>query len=172
MLGSVWTGTAELPSFEPPPPSPAIWNSPETRFSHYDFYDNVLKKRYGDKIKLLFTDTDSLCVEIETEDVYRDMQEHKKYSDCSEYPKDHFLYNIENQTVVGKLKDEEKGKIITEFVGLRSKLYSLKVQGKKEEKKVAKCVKMSVIRKILSLRTTKIPWTMSIKLRGRWTLEF
>ena len=37
----------------------------------YDFYYNFLK--YGDKIKLFFTDTDSLCVEIETEDVYKDV---------------------------------------------------------------------------------------------------
>ena len=52
----------------------------------YDFYYNVLKKRYGDKVKLLFTDTDSLCVEIETEDVYKDMSEQEDYYDFSENP--------------------------------------------------------------------------------------
>ena len=54
------------------------------------FYYNVLKKGYDDKIKLLFTDTDSLCVEIETDDVYKDTKEQKEYYDFSEYPKDHF----------------------------------------------------------------------------------
>ena len=112
-----------------------------SKYLMYDFYYNVLKKRYGDKTKLLFTDTDSLCVEIET-DVYRDMQEQKQYYDCSEYPKDHLLYNTENQAVAGKFKDEMGSKIITEFVGLRSKLCSLKVQNEKKEKKVCKGCKM------------------------------
>ena len=48
-----------------------------SKYLMYDFYCNVLKKRYDDKIKLLFTDTDSLCVEIETDDVYKDMKEQK-----------------------------------------------------------------------------------------------
>ena len=100
-----------------------------------------MKKRYGDKIKLLFTDTDSLCVEIETDDVYKDMEEQKEYYDFSEYPKDHFLYSTENQAVVGKYKDEMEGKIITEFVGLRSKLYSLTIQDEKKQKKLLKVLK-------------------------------
>ena len=58
------------------------------------------------------------------------MNEQKEYYDFSEYPEDHFLYSIENQAVVGKYKDEMEGKIITEFVGLRSKLYSLTIQKK------------------------------------------
>ena len=116
---------------------------------------NVLKNRYGDKIKLLFTDTDSLCVEIETEDIYKDMQEQKEYYDFSEYPKKHPCYGLENQAVVGKFKDEEKGKIITEFVGLRSKLYSLTVQGKKDEKKVCKGCKTCVIKKELTFNDYK-----------------
>ena len=77
---------------------------------------------------MLFTDTDSLCVEIETDDVYKDMEEQKEYYDFTKYPKHHFLYSTENQAVVGKFKDESEGKITTEFVGLRSKLYSLTIQ--------------------------------------------
>ena len=65
----------------------------------------------------------------------------KQYFDFSEYPKSHQLYSTENQAVPGKFKDETSSKIITEFVGLRSKLYSLIIEGEKKEKKVAKGVK-------------------------------
>jgi len=120
-----------------------------SKYKMYNFYYNVLKKRYGDKIKLLFTDTDSLCVEIETDDVYVDMSEMKEHFDFSEYPKNHFLYSTENQAVVAKFKDEVAGKIITEFIGLRSKLYSLTVQNDKV-KKTAKGVKKCIINNKLS----------------------
>ena len=65
-----------------------------SKYLMYDFYFNVMKKKYNDKIKLLFTDTDSLTVEVETEDIYEDMKGMKQYFDFSEYPKDHQLYNI------------------------------------------------------------------------------
>ena len=90
---------------------------------------------------MLFTDTDSLCVEIETDEVYKDMEEQKVYYDFSEYPKDHFLCGAENQAVFGKFRDAIEGKIITEFVGLTSKLYSLTIQDEIKQKKVAKGVK-------------------------------
>ena len=127
-----------------------------SQYLMYNFYYNVLKKRYDDKIKLLFTDTDSLCVEIETDDVYKDMEEQKEYYDFSEYPKDHFLNRTENQAVVGKYKDEMEGKIITEFVGLRSKLYSLTIQDEIKQKKVAKGVKNVLLIKNQNLMIIKM----------------
>ena len=112
----------------------------------YDFYYNVLEKIY-DKIKLLFTDTNNLYLEIETNDVYKDMKEPKEYYDFNEYPKDHFLYGAENQAVFGKFKDAMEGKIVTEFLGLRSKLCPLIIQDEVKQKKVANGVKKCSIDK-------------------------
>ena len=41
----------------------------------YRFHYEDVKARYGDRAKLLFTDTDSLCYHIETEDWYDDIRE-------------------------------------------------------------------------------------------------
>ena len=101
--------------------SSVFWNYVDV-FDLLNLHYNVLKKRYEDKLRLLFTATESLTVEVQTENICKDMEEQKEYHDFSEYPKDHFLYSTENQAVVGKFKDEANGKIMTEFVGLRSKL--------------------------------------------------
>jgi hypothetical protein len=100
----------------------------------YDFHYNTIKKEYGDKAKLLFTDTDSLMYKIKTDDVYRDFKRIGEEKDCwdnSDYPKDSPYYSAHNKKVIGKFKDEAEGVPITEFVGLRSKMYSyVKENGK------------------------------------------
>ena len=101
----------------------------------YDFHYNHIMKAYPpDKVKLLFTDTDSLTYQIETEDVYDDMANHQHLKgkfDFSNYPKDHPLHNTKLESIPGYFKDELEGQIMTEFVGLRSKMYSyLKMGGK------------------------------------------
>ena len=90
----------------------------------YDFHYNYIKQKYGSKAKLLFTDTDSLTYEIETEDVYRDFWNDKDKLDNSDYPENSPFYDNTNKKVIGKFKDEAAGIPITEFVGLRSKMYS------------------------------------------------
>ena len=89
----------------------------------YDFHYNYIKKEYGSRAKLLFTDTDSLTYEIETEDVYKDLWKRKELFDNSDYPKGSPYKFQENKKVIGKFKDESCSKIISEFVGLRSKMY-------------------------------------------------
>ena len=112
----------------------------------YDFYYNQLKKWYGEHCQLLYTDTDSLLLEIQTEDVYKDMGVNASLYDTSNYPKDHPQYSEENKKVVGKMKDECAGRIIAEYVGLRPKMYSiLEADGRNIKK--AKGVKKSVVRK-------------------------
>ena len=48
-----------------------------------------------------------------------------KFVDFSDYPLDSKLFDPLNKKVIGKMKDEFKGRIISEFVGLKSKMYSL-----------------------------------------------
>ena len=89
----------------------------------YDFHYNYIKAKYGNRLKLLFTDTDSLCYHINTEDIYTDWIDAKGLYDFSEYPPDHRLYDTANKKVIGKMKDETVGVPVEEFVGLRPKMY-------------------------------------------------
>jgi len=92
----------------------------------YEFYYDYLKARYGPRCDLIYTDTDSLLLHIQTDDVYEDMKEHKYLYDTSNYPKDHPLYDATNKKVLGKMKDECGGEPIEEVVALRSKMYTIK----------------------------------------------
>ena len=112
----------------------------------YDFHYNYIKSKYGDKAKLLFTDTDSLTYEIETKDVYADFWSDKDRFDNSDYDEKSPFYNITNKKVIGKFKDEAAGQPIIEFIGLRSKMYSY-VKDNETGGKTAKGIKKNVIKK-------------------------
>ena len=110
----------------------------------YDFHYNYIKKRYNNKAKLLFTDTDSLCYEIETQDISEELRQDKNLFYNSDYPKDSKCFDSTNKKVIGKFKDEAAGMPIVEFIGLLSKVYShVKENGKNEKtaKRVRKCYK-------------------------------
>ena len=94
-----------------------------SKYHMYEFHYNTWMKRFPNST-LLFTDTDSLAYEIIGHDLYTGMAEMKDKFDFSEYPKDHPLYSIDNMKKVGKFKDECKGRLMLNFVGLRPKLYS------------------------------------------------
>ena len=118
----------------------------------YDFHYNYIKPKYGNKAKLLFTDTDSLMYEIETEDFFNDIsRDVKNRFDTSDYPENHpsGIPTGINKKVLGKFKDEAAGKIIKEFVGLRAKLYSFKMDEGGESKK-CKGVKKQVVESSIS----------------------
>ena len=85
----------------------------------YDFHYNYIKAKYGDKAKLLFTDTDSLTYQIEAEDVYQDFWNDKDKFDNSDYPESSPYHYNANKKVIGKFKDEAAGMPIREFIGLR-----------------------------------------------------
>ena len=94
----------------------------------YRFHYDYVKPKWGDKASLLFTDTDSLCYEIRTDDFYEDIKNDvDKWFDTSNYEKDHPLFSNKNKKQVGFMKDECGGNKILRFVGLRSKLYAYEV---------------------------------------------
>jgi len=118
----------------------------------YDFHYNTMKPKYGDNIELLMTDTDSFVYKVKTEDFYKDMYENKSDYDLSEYvryDKDgkdcspHYkFYDESNKKVLGKFKDETPNGTITDFIGVRSKCYTIKTNKKiiKKLKGISKAV--------------------------------
>ena len=114
----------------------------------YDFYYGFIKPLYGNKVKLLFTDTDSLMFVVETVDFYKDIAPYvHEWFDTSNFSKEHpsGIPTGVNKKVIGMFKDEEGGKIISEFVGLRAKNYSYVCYGKEHKK--CKGIKKSVTEK-------------------------
>lgn len=74
----------------------------------YRFFYNVLKVKYGSKVKLLYMDADSFILEVEAADFYLDMQGKDKFDhfDMSDYPTAHSNFSIKNKKVTGKFKNE------------------------------------------------------------------
>ena len=73
----------------------------------YEFHYDYIKPKYGNNAQLLFTDTDSLCYNIKTDNFYKDIKEDTgKWFDTSNYCKEHPLYNNKNKMVLDKMKDE------------------------------------------------------------------
>ena len=97
----------------------------------YQFhYDYVLKT--FDNVKLLFMDTDSSVYEIKGGNVYEQCFKDKHLFD---FGKDSVYYDDSNKKVLGKMKDEFNGVKTDEFVGLKSKMYSLIACNDKEVNK-------------------------------------
>ena len=112
-----------------------------------EFHYKYIGVKHDISAKLLFTDTDSLVYEIETDDVYEDFHGDKSFFGFSDYPKDSRFYDPFNKKVIGKMKDEVRGRIISEFIGLKSKMYSLVTvdsEGIKKTKSVNKTVVESI----------------------------
>ena len=100
----------------------------------YDFHYNYIKQKYSNKAKLLFTDTDSLTYEIETEDVYQEFWKDKNMFDNSDYKEKSPFFDETNKKVISKFKDEAAGVPIIEFIGLRSKMYSYQKDNDKQDR--------------------------------------
>ena len=115
----------------------------------YEFWYDYMKPKYGNDVKLCYMDTDSFVMNIKTEDFYEDIaNDVEKRFDTSNYEVDRPLPTGKNKKVIGLMKDELGGKIITEFVTLRPKTYSYLTDDGKEDKK-AKGTKKCVIKRMI-----------------------
>jgi len=101
-----------------------------SKLTMYKFYYDYLKPKYQERCMLLFTDTDSLCCEIQTPDLYHDMSEQMHLFDTSNFNPDHPQYSKQNHRVLEKTKSETGSTPPVEFVGLRAKMYSLSYTNK------------------------------------------
>ena len=90
----------------------------------YEFWYDHLKQKYGNKIQLIYTDTDSFVIEVETDDIYKDMYEDGHLYDFSDYPENHANYSLTITKIYGIFKDDLNAKIITEFTADKPKMYS------------------------------------------------
>jgi hypothetical protein len=115
----------------------------------YNFYYNVMFPMYGDRMKCCYMDTDSFIFHLFTDDLYKDLMVLRDHFDLSNYPCDHPCHSVHNKGILGKFKDETESNPVTEYVGLRPKLYSYKVLGHGE---VMKCkgVKTTSVKKYLT----------------------
>ncbi|XP_015795590.1 uncharacterized protein LOC107371957 [Tetranychus urticae] len=111
----------------------------------YEIHYDSFKQHFGERIKLLYTYTDSLIYDIKSDDITKDMEGLSSLMDYSNYPNDHVLFSDCNLKKVGYLKDEMGGKVIEEFVALKPKLYAIKVED--AIMKRAKGVQKSVLKK-------------------------
>ena len=115
----------------------------------YEFWYNYMKPKYNDNVKLCYMDTDSFVMNIKTKDFYKDISSDvDKRFDTSNYEVNRPLPTGKNKKVIGLMKDELGGKIITEFVTLRPKTYSYLTDDGKEDKK-AKRTKKCIIKRMI-----------------------
>ncbi|XP_071640033.1 uncharacterized protein [Temnothorax longispinosus] len=116
----------------------------------YEFHHDYMSPLYRDSCRIMYTDTDSLIYHIKCDDAYENMKHDIARFDTSDYAVDNaYDMPLVNKKVPGLMKDENNGAIMTEFVGLRAKMYALRVDGKKDTKK-AKGVKSNVIARTIT----------------------
>ena len=121
----------------------------------YEFHYDYMIPKYGDRLKLCYMDMDSLVYHIKTEDFYADITDNVPARfDASGYCPNRPLPVGLNKKVIGLMKDELGGVIITEFVALRPKLYSYKKLDGSEDKK-CKGNKKCVVKKTLTFEDYK-----------------
>ena len=121
----------------------------------YEFWYDYMKPKYNDSVKLCYMDTDSFIMNIKTNDFYEDIaNDVENRFDTSNFEVNRPLPTGKNIKVIGLMKDELDGKIITEFVTLRPKRYSFLTDDGKEGKK-AKGTKKCVIKKMIKFNDYK-----------------
>ena len=120
----------------------------------YEFHYDYMKQKYPEGLTLCYMETDSLTYDIETDDFYKDIAEDVKdrfdTSGCN--PNQPLPVGL-NKKVIGLMKDELGGEIMTELVTLRAKMYAYKM-GSAESKK-CKGIKKCIVKKTVSFEDYK-----------------
>ena len=123
------------------------------------FY-KVLQPLFGvDNIALMYMDTDSLMLKITCPDLEAKLEQVKEHFDFSEVKEGSFLEGLRDPTnhkVLGTLKDETAGVLITKVVALAPKLYAYATthelkEGKGTVKKKSKGVPRDVVEKDINI---------------------
>ena len=138
----------------------------------YEFHYNYMKQKYPEGLTLCYIDTDSLIYNIETKDFYKDIAEDvKDRFDTSGYNPNRPLPVGLNRKVIGLMKDELGGEIITEFLTLRPKMDANKM-GSAESKK-CKGIKKCIVKKTISFEDYKAClFSREISFRSQLTFRF
>ena len=121
----------------------------------YEFWHDYMKPKYGNGIKFCYMYMDSFIMNIKTNDFYDDItHDVENRFDTSNYEVNRPLPMGKNKKIIGLIKDELRGKRITEFVTLRPKTYSYLTDDGKEDKK-AKGTKKCIIKKMIKFNDYK-----------------
>ena len=121
----------------------------------YEFWYDYMKPKYDNKVKLYYMGTDSFIMNIKTNSFYEDTaNDVENRFDTSNYEVNRPLPMGKNKKIIGLMKDELGGRIITEFVTLRPKTYSFLTDDGKEDKK-AKGTKKCVIKNMIMFNDYK-----------------
>ena len=121
----------------------------------YEFHYDYMKPKYGENLKLCYMDTDSLVYHIKAEDFYADIVDDvPKRFDTSGYCDNRPLPIRKNKKVIGHMKDELGGMIMTKFMALRPELYSYRKLNGAEDKK-CKGIKKCIVKKTLTFEDYK-----------------
>ena len=95
--------------------SSILWNKPNpagaamldlSKIVLYKFLYNEMKPKFGNSLKVVYKDTDSLLYRIETDDLYSDMESFRHLLDLLDYPQNHKLFDSANKKVRLTMKDE------------------------------------------------------------------
>ena len=121
----------------------------------HEFWYDYENRKYGEKARLRYIDTDSFIVYIRTDDIYEDNAEDVEIRfDTSNYELERPLPKVKNKKTNGLMKDDLDGKIMKEFVGLTAKTYSYLIDNGSEDK-IGKGAKECVIKRKLKFEEYK-----------------
>ena len=115
----------------------------------YEFWYDYIKSKYQDNAKLCYMDTESFVINIKTEDFCKDIADDvEKRFDTSNYEVNRPLPTGKNKKVIGLMKDELGGKIMTKFAAFRPKNYSYLMDDGNSDKKAKGTKKCAIKRRL------------------------